>query len=66
MNSKRKITEVESKGMIEDPDKARSHMMTIHVPTGLDHRAPRYLGKQYFGCVCERCFWMRLTFESVD
>lgn len=65
VNRKRKVTEVESKGMIKNIDKAGSHMI-ISVSTGLDHRVPRYLGKHYFGCVCEGCFWMRLTFESVD
>ena len=37
----RKVTEVESKGTIKNIDKAGSHMMTISVSTGLDHRVPR-------------------------
>lgn len=40
-NRKRKVTEVESKGTIKNIDKAGSHMMTISVSTGLDHRVPR-------------------------
>lgn len=36
------------------------------MPTWLDHRVPRYLGKYYLGLCLWGCFETRLIFQSVD